>query len=144
MWKLDCIYISGFLSEKFRLTDDVQESYGQLADLKFRNHIMGPFYFICLINIRFSCLSREYKYFFWKDKLNIEVIPLILVFTISILQWFAISRLQYVALFQAMELAGKRFIGEHDFRNFCKMDALNIHNYSRRINHFDISCCDER
>ncbi|KAK8572172.1 hypothetical protein V6N13_047785 [Hibiscus sabdariffa] len=50
---------------------------------------------------RFSCLSREYKYFFWRGNLNLP----------------------------AMENAGKKFIGEHDFRNFCKMDAANVHNY---------------
>lgn len=45
---------------------------------------------------------------------------------------------------QAMERAGKKFVGEHDFRNFCKMDAANVHNYRRRILSFDISPCDMR
>ncbi|KAK6116101.1 hypothetical protein DH2020_008370 [Rehmannia glutinosa] len=65
---------------------------------------------------RFSCLSREYKYFFWRESLNI----------------------------MAMEIAGKKFIGEHDFRNFCKMDAANVHNYRRHITLFDIFPCNER
>ncbi|KAL8487020.1 hypothetical protein ACS0TY_023643 [Phlomoides rotata] len=65
---------------------------------------------------RFSCLSREYKYFFWRGKLNIT----------------------------AMETAGKKFIGEHDFRNFCKMDAANVHNYKRHIRSFEIVTCNER
>ncbi|XP_075479136.1 uncharacterized protein LOC142520068 [Primulina tabacum] len=65
---------------------------------------------------RFSCLSREYKYFFWGANLNI----------------------------MAMETAGKKFIGEHDFRNFCKMDAANVHNYRRHITSFEITSCDER
>ncbi|KAJ4850522.1 hypothetical protein Tsubulata_029818 [Turnera subulata] len=60
---------------------------------------------------RFSCLSREYKYFFWSDNLNIL----------------------------DMETAGKKFVGEHDFRNFCKMDAVNVHNYIRHIISFEIS-----
>ncbi|KAK9053762.1 hypothetical protein SSX86_024836 [Deinandra increscens subsp. villosa] len=59
---------------------------------------------------RFSCLSREYRYFFWRESLNIL----------------------------AMESSCKRLIGEHDFRNFCKMDAANVHNYKRRITSFDI------
>ncbi|XP_004496408.1 uncharacterized protein [Cicer arietinum] len=63
---------------------------------------------------RFSCLSREYKYFFWKENLNIL----------------------------AMESAGTKFLGEHDFRNFCKMDAANVHNYMRRITMFKISPTD--
>ncbi|XP_019451377.1 PREDICTED: tRNA pseudouridine(38/39) synthase-like isoform X2 [Lupinus angustifolius] len=65
---------------------------------------------------RFSCLSREYKYFFWKENLNIL----------------------------AMESAAKKFVGEHDFRNFCKMDAANVHNYRRRITSFEISPTDTR
>ncbi|XP_061345179.1 uncharacterized protein LOC133291022 [Gastrolobium bilobum] len=65
---------------------------------------------------RFSCLSREYKYFFWKENLNIL----------------------------AMESAGKKFVGEHDFRNFCKMDAANVHNYRRHITLFEISPTDVR
>ncbi|GFP79008.1 tRNA pseudouridine(38/39) synthase [Phtheirospermum japonicum] len=65
---------------------------------------------------RFSCLSREYKYFFWRENLNITV----------------------------MEIAGKKFIGEHDFRNFCKMDAANVHNFRRHITSFEIFPCNER
>ncbi|XP_057469979.1 uncharacterized protein LOC130758964 isoform X2 [Actinidia eriantha] len=65
---------------------------------------------------RFSCLRREYKYFFWRGNLNIV----------------------------AMENAGKKLIGEHDFRNFCKMDAANVHNYRRHITLFEISPSNER
>ncbi|KAL9245053.1 hypothetical protein vseg_018751 [Gypsophila vaccaria] len=65
---------------------------------------------------RFSCLSREYKYFFWEENLNIS----------------------------AMQSAGKKFLGEHDFRNFCKMDAVNVHNYKRNVSSFDISPSTER
>ncbi|WVY98194.1 hypothetical protein V8G54_030345 [Vigna mungo] len=65
---------------------------------------------------RFSCLSREYKYFFWKEKLNIP----------------------------AMESAGIKLVGEHDFRNFCKMDAANVHNYRRQITLFEIYPTDVR
>ncbi|XAR48623.1 tRNA pseudouridine(38/39) synthase [Bertholletia excelsa] len=65
---------------------------------------------------RFSCLSREYKYFFWRGNLNLA----------------------------AMENAGRKFLGEHDFRNFCKMDAANVHNYRRHIMEFEIIPCNER
>ncbi|CDJ26272.1 unnamed protein product [Triticum aestivum] len=47
---------------------------------------------------RFSCLGREYKYLFWKGGLDV-------------------SKMQKAAL---------KFIGEHDLRNFCKMDAANV------------------
>ena len=45
---------------------------------------------------------------------------------------------------QAMGSAGEKFIGEHDFRNFCKMDAVNVHNYRRRVTSFAISPSDVR
>ncbi len=45
---------------------------------------------------------------------------------------------------QAMESAGKKFVGEHDFRNFCKMDAVNVHNYRRNITSFEIFPSDVR
>lgn len=43
-----------------------------------------------------------------------------------------------------MESSSKRLIGEHDFRNFCKMDAANVHNYKRRITSFSICPCNGR
>ncbi|RVW94911.1 tRNA pseudouridine(38/39) synthase [Vitis vinifera] len=69
-----------------------------------------------LFLVWFSCLSREYKYFFWRGNLNIL----------------------------AMESAGKKFVGEHDFRNFCKMDAANVHNYRRHIISFEIAPTNNR
>lgn len=43
-----------------------------------------------------------------------------------------------------MQKAAFKFIGEHDFRNFCKMDAANVSNYKRHITDFNISACDQR
>lgn len=65
---------------------------------------------------RFTCLSREYKYLFWKGDLDVL----------------------------EMQKAASKFIGEHDFRNFCKMDAANVSNYRRKITEFTISACDRR
>ncbi|URD85826.1 tRNA pseudouridine synthase [Musa troglodytarum] len=45
---------------------------------------------------------------------------------------------------QAMQQAAMKFIGEYDFRNFCKMDAANVNNYRRRITFFDICSLDRR
>jgi tRNA U38,U39,U40 pseudouridine synthase TruA len=45
---------------------------------------------------------------------------------------------------QEMQKAASKFVGEHDFRNFCKMDAANVSNYKRRITEFTISACDKR
>ncbi|KAL5714768.1 tRNA pseudouridine(38/39) synthase [Ranunculus cassubicifolius] len=63
---------------------------------------------------RFNCLGREYKYLFWRENLDLP----------------------------AMQIACKKFVGEHDFRNFCKMDAANVHNYRRCIKSFEISSCN--
>jgi len=43
-----------------------------------------------------------------------------------------------------MQKAAPKFVGEHDFRNFCKMDAANVSNYRRRIAEFTISACGKR
>ncbi|KAG6774391.1 hypothetical protein POTOM_021744 [Populus tomentosa] len=37
---------------------------------------------------------------------------------------------------------GKKFMGEHDFRNLCKMDAVNVQNCRRHVTSFEISPCD--
>ncbi|KAL8131591.1 uncharacterized protein LOC141684342 [Apium graveolens] len=65
---------------------------------------------------RFSCRSREYKYFFWKANLDI----------------------------MAMDSASKKIVGEHDFRNFCKMDAANVHSFRRHVTLFEIYPFGER
>lgn len=55
---------------------------------------------------RFSCTSRTYKYFFPRGELNLS----------------------------SMRDAAERLIGEHDFRNLCKMDVGNgVVNYKRCI-----------
>jgi tRNA pseudouridine38/39 synthase len=43
-----------------------------------------------------------------------------------------------VLLAQAMRDACRRLVGEHDFRNFCKIDAANVDNFVRVILSFDI------
>ncbi|KAH8114897.1 tRNA pseudouridine synthase [Phellopilus nigrolimitatus] len=55
---------------------------------------------------RFNCKNRHYKYFFSPDGLDLE----------------------------AMRDAAQRLIGEHDFRNLCKIDpSKQIASYKRRI-----------
>ena len=54
---------------------------------------------------RFSAISRTYKYFFVKEDLNIE----------------------------AMREGITYLLGEHDFRNFCKMDVENVAHFNRRF-----------
>lgn len=55
---------------------------------------------------RFDCQYRHYKYFFGA--------------------WGGLD-------LGKMREAAVRLEGEHDYRNFCKMDAKNVHNYKRRI-----------
>lgn len=62
---------------------------------------------------RFSCRGRHYRYFFTnvEDELDVE----------------------------AMRKAARYFLGEHDFRNFCKLDVQKqITNFRRRIDKADI------
>jgi len=55
---------------------------------------------------RFNCVNRTYKYFFPRGDLSLELI----------------------------NEGGSYLVGEHDFRNFCKMDIGNgVVNYHRRI-----------
>ncbi|SCU78216.1 LAME_0A03730g1_1 [Lachancea meyersii CBS 8951] len=60
---------------------------------------------------RFSCQHRHYRYLFRGDDLNIE----------------------------EMKRSASLFEGEHDFRNFCKLDgSKQITNYKRTIKHSSI------
>lgn len=54
---------------------------------------------------RFSAISRTYKYFFAKEELDIA----------------------------AMQEALSYLVGEHDFRNFCKMDTENVEYFGRCV-----------
>eukprot|EP01118_Nematostelium_gracile_P005474 TRINITY_DN1733_c0_g1_i4.p1 TRINITY_DN1733_c0_g1~~TRINITY_DN1733_c0_g1_i4.p1 ORF type:complete len:387 (-),score=71.72 TRINITY_DN1733_c0_g1_i4:184-1344(-) len=54
---------------------------------------------------RFSAKYRTYKYFFLKQDLDLE----------------------------RMREASQRLLGEHDFRNFCKLDVVNVDNYRRKM-----------
>lgn len=54
---------------------------------------------------RFSCLYREYKYFFCMEDMD----------------------------FSLLSTSVSLYRGEHDFRNFCKMDIVNVSNFKRRI-----------
>lgn len=85
---------------------------------------------------RFSCRERQYKYFFTNPAFppipnNLE--PPSSTKRIKNVKdgWLDI---------EAMQEAAKLFEGDHDFRNFCKVDASKqISNFERRIYHADIS-----
>ncbi|CAG8505400.1 9996_t:CDS:1 [Scutellospora calospora] len=68
-------------------------------------------------NARHDCRSRHYKYFFVKRNLDIDL----------------------------MRNAAKRFLGTHDFRNFCKIDgAKQIDNFLRTILHVEIDLVQDQ
>lgn len=54
---------------------------------------------------RFNTKMRAYRYFFTKREVDVEL----------------------------MREAAAYLIGEHDFRNFCKLDVLNVRNFVRKI-----------
>jgi tRNA pseudouridine38/39 synthase len=60
---------------------------------------------------RFCCLYRSYKYYFAGHNLDIP----------------------------SMKIAARKFIGEHDFRHFCKLDSSKlISNFVRMVIYADI------
>jgi tRNA pseudouridine38/39 synthase len=59
---------------------------------------------------RFSCLSRSYRYYFVKGNLDVC----------------------------AMRKGARMLLGTHDFRNFCKMDVVNVSNFVREVLDIDI------
>lgn len=67
-----------------------------------------------LFSARFSCKQRVYHYYFPKGALDTA----------------------------AMAEAASSFVGEHDFRNFCKMDVANVTHFMRRITAFTVETVD--
>lgn len=81
---------------------------------------------------RFSCRERQYRYFFTQPAFAPDPTSLDLSGARKPLKagWLDID---------AMRDAAKRYEGEHDFRNFCKIDpAKQITNFHRRIFESDI------
>eukprot|EP00347_Sterkiella_histriomuscorum_P000431 403375889 len=83
------------------------------ADIRMISFSEVPAHF----DSRFSCIYREYKYFFVQQNMNIE----------------------------KMKQAARKYLGIHDFRNFCKKDESvkleddeDDQNFMRRIYRFDI------
>lgn len=61
-------------------------------------------------NARFNCIEREYRYFFLRKDMDIDL----------------------------MRKASQDLVGKHDFRNFCKFNVMATTNYIRRINSIEI------
>ena len=94
---------------------------------------------------RFSCKERRYRYFFTNPAFSpthglAGIAEHVAVRTASGERkregWLDIA---------AMREGAKRFVGLHDFRNFCKLDASKqIENFQRRVFHADIEEVDPR
>lgn len=94
---------------------------------------------------RFSCKERRYRYFFTQPAFapTIGSAGLLMVSNkpgVSVCRrregWLDID---------AMREAAHKFIGLHDFRNFCKVDpSKQIENFERRIFHADIEKIDSQ
>ncbi|KAF8947082.1 tRNA pseudouridine synthase 3 [Haplosporangium gracile] len=97
--------------------------FGELAYLNIVNRLLPPDIRIVAwapvpedFNARFHCSWRQYKYFFPKGIIDIE----------------------------KMRTASVKFLGTHDFRNFCKYDASKtIENYDRTIHEISIETVPE-
>ncbi|KAI8600853.1 pseudouridine synthase [Dissophora ornata] len=97
--------------------------FGELAYLNIVNRLLPPDIRIIAwapvseeFNARFNCSWREYKYFFPKGFIDID----------------------------RMRTGAVKFLGTHDFRNFCKYDASKtIENYDRTIHAISIDTVPE-
>lgn len=88
---------------------------------------------------RFSCRERRYKYFFTQPAFSPTPGPMGFLSNGSDVSkkregWLDI---------EAMRQGAKQLVGEHDFRNFCKIDpSKQITNYVRKIYRADIELLD--
>ena len=83
------------------LPSDIRILVHQEVDETFNARYYKFLYDLSFGKNRFDCTTRIYKYFFVKNNLDIE----------------------------KMKIAAQKFLGEHDFRNFCKLDVTNTVNY---------------
>lgn len=91
---------------------------------------------------RFSCKERQYKYFFTQPAFSPTIGPRSRVTTNSNTER---SRREGWLDIEAMRAAAQDFVGLHDFRNFCKVDASKqIENFERRIFRATIDELDPR
>jgi len=94
---------------------------------------------------RFSCKERQYRYFFTQPAFAPTAgstgLPTNQDASIAIPEQK--SRREGWLDIKAMRVAAHKFVGLHDFRNFCKIDASKqIENFERRIFHADIQRVD--
>ena len=93
-------------------------------------------------NARYDCLYRTYKYFFprevrtrglnhTKDHKPLYLIPFG--------EGYTVAHSSQNLNIEAMRQAAQQYVGDHDYRNFCKMDTVNVANFRRVVLSVDIS-----
>ena len=96
-------------NERIQEEDIVEIDYSKIINANLPPDIQIVAWAACPsldFSARFNCVNRTYKYFFPRGDLNLDLI----------------------------NEGGSYLLGEHDFRNFCKMDVANgVVNYHRRI-----------
>lgn len=94
---------------------------------------------------RFSCKERRYKYFFTQPAFTPTIGAAGLLSGSNRPGILAGRRREGWLDIDAMREAAHKFIGLHDFRNFCKVDpSKQIENFQRRIFHADIEEVDSQ
>ena len=92
---------------------------------------------------RFSCKERRYKYFFTQPAFTPTFGPAGLVNNCTVPKLPEGRRREGWLDVEAMRDAARRFVGLHDFRNFCKVDeSKQIQNFKRRIFYAEIEALD--
>lgn len=92
---------------------------------------------------RFSCKERRYRYFFTQPAFNPTPGPTGFVKNKSGSAGLTPQREGWLDI-EAMRDGAKRFVGLHDFRNFCKVDgSKQLDNFERTIFHAAIEEADE-
>lgn len=87
---------------------------------------------------RFSCRERQYKYFFTQPAFTPTIGSAGISRSSNALPTDEPRREGWLDI-SAMRYAARKFVGLHDFRNFCKIDpSKQIENFQRRIFHADI------
>ena len=104
----------------YSLDNNGQSKGEELDYVQFLNRVLPPFIRVLAwtpvpddFDARFSCRGRHYRYFFTNLHGELDI--------------------------SAMRTAGGYFLGENDFRNFCKLDVQKqITNFKRRIDRAEI------
>lgn len=92
---------------------------------------------------RFSCKERRYRYFFTQPAFNPTPGPAGFVKNKTASAGLIPQREGWLDI-EAMRDGAKRFVGQHDFRNFCKVDgSKQLENFERTIFHAAIEEADE-